>query len=435
MDHRSSSRGAERDRSDSRKRGRSVSPSQTFKKPHIARRPRSIVRKVKSVEKKSSEQTKLTSFKSKTNKMADTDKTKIDPLSQILDRFNSLETKFDERMNELEKKVDERMNELEKKVDNIDSKLDKRITVIESKLFDVEKRQDQCEVEIKTMQTNQSTCEDVVTNAETLAKTSLDKAQETEQYLRNFNIRIFNVEEKKNETTDQCEKAVLKLFKDKLGVEVPIEAIDVIHRLGTTKTVKPRLEKKKEGDKDTETVETEPAKNDVNDGIQTRPIIVRFLSRRMRREVLEKRKNLKKKTLTEIPIIITEDLSKQNYQLFSKAKESVKYESVWSRDGTIFGKQVLNNLKVPIKSFADIEGPPITKVGFGYASRGYGTLYRRGRGRGNGRARGHLRGGIQREQSEGDKGVNTANVYDPLSTSDTEMDQTSNDNDEVSIFD
>lgn len=125
------------------------------------------------------------------------------------------------------------------------------------------------------------------------AKVADDRSNNNEQYCRNYNIRIYNLIEPENETPEECEEAVLKLFKEKLClINIVSKDLDAVHRLGK--------KKKKNSD-------------DNSDG-GPRAVIVRFVSRRTRNEVISKRRLLKKKNgQTTRAVTIAEDLTKTNY--------------------------------------------------------------------------------------------------------------------------
>ena len=137
------------------------------------------------------------------------------------------------------------------------------------------------------------------------------------------------MKEPKNETPRQCEEAVLQLFHNRLGLrDITAKDIDAVHRLG----------------KRTETN-------------KTRGIIVRFVSRKTREAVIGNRRKLKKEPgQTSNAIVIAEDLTKDNYILYSKARTAEATENCWTKMGKVFVKTKAGDVK-QIKTFADIEGP------------------------------------------------------------------------------
>ena len=51
------------------------------------------------------------------------------------------------------------------------------------------------------------------------AERAYHRSNENEQYSRNYNLRIYNINEPKDETPRQCEEKVLQLFHDRLGMK------------------------------------------------------------------------------------------------------------------------------------------------------------------------------------------------------------------------
>ena len=321
------------------------------------------------------------------------------------------------------------MEELRKMNDNLNDKMDKcmkkmddRMDLLEGKFTGLEIKQERAEDDIKSISQNLELNNENIVELQHSTKLAYAHAERNEQYERNYNQRIINLPEKKNETIQECESLVLKLFSEQLGIDVPIEAIDNLHRLGP-------LKEKKNGDKpqndkgdktQAETNETseeiqnqnvqeasadrsennenggenmdidQTKQNELTDQTQSRPVIVSFVARRVWREVLTNRYKLKKKTnQTSAPIIIVEDLTKQRHALFAKAREAKeKFKKVWTREGRIFARQH-NGVDVPVDTFSDITSPPVDARP---ARRSYYTPYFSPRGRGGyGRGRGTQR--------------------------------------------
>ena len=313
----------------------------------------------------------------------------------------------------------ERLANMDKKIDNIVVNSDKRLTYVEGKIFEVEEKQDKIDNTVKELERSQNLGMEMMMGVESQVKINAEKGRANEQYQRNFNVRIFNVPESPNETMSECEEKVMKLFKEKLEVDVKISDIDILHRLGPkSKTkqnntekdpgvVEPAVEKNEENQMDNEENRnlSQPSESVIDSQSALAPgraIIVSFISRRIRKMVLANRSKLKKtpgqKTA---PIIITEDLTKWNHTLLNKARDSEKFDGgVWSQDGKILAKR--NGRTVHIKGFNDLvqDGPPHP----GYDTMSHNRRRRRGGGRGRGYPRGGFRGGssfrfnLQRQQ-------------------------------------
>ena len=154
-----------------------------------------------------------------------------------------------------------------------------------------------------------------------------EKSNFLEQYSRNYNLRIYHVHEPSDETPADCERTVLKLFQEKMGLRhISKELIDVTHRLGKKK------------------------------GVGARAIIVRFVSRRTRDEVFYSRKILKEKN-GRSPVI-AEDLTARNYQLYCYARQADVTKSCWTRKGKIF-IQTHSGKTAQIKCKGDLSDPTL----------------------------------------------------------------------------
>lgn len=135
-------------------------------------------------------------------------------------------------------------------------------------------------------------------------KDALQRSDDLEQYTRLNSLRIFGVPENKGESTDEV---VIKLCKDKLGLDITPAEIDCSHRL--------------------------PGKESNH-----RPIIVKFVRRCTKKLVFNKKKLLKG-----LKIVIKEDLTNQRAQLLKKAADKYGFKNTWSYDGKILAK-VGNNI-------------------------------------------------------------------------------------------
>lgn len=130
-----------------------------------------------------------------------------------------------------------------------------------------------------------------------------ERTDELEQYQRRNNIRIFGVKETAGEDTD---KIVAELCQDKLGIQLPPDAISRSHRVGKRQ---------------------EPGA----DGRERhRPIIVRFVSYRARRTVFQSKKKLKGTGVT-----IREDLTRLRQTVYKQAVAQFGTKNVWTHDGRV----------------------------------------------------------------------------------------------------
>ncbi|XP_071057606.1 uncharacterized protein [Onthophagus taurus] len=148
-----------------------------------------------------------------------------------------------------------------------------------------------------------------------------------EQYSRRNNIRIFGLDEEKEENVEQ---KVLATLKDNMGISVLAEQIDRCHRVGARK----------------------------KNGKHPRPVIMKFLSYKTKEEILKNRNKLKAaKTLK---IGIQEDLTASNYKLFKEACKKFGNRQCWTRDGRIFARN--NDTKLIIRDISDLDVEKNNKV-------------------------------------------------------------------------
>ena len=139
------------------------------------------------------------------------------------------------------------------------------------------------------------------------------KIDDLEQYQRRQCLRIFGIEEKTSEDTDQIAMEVAQ----KIGVQLNVNDIDRSHRVGRSDTGRPR------------------------------PIIVKFVSYRKRSEVFRNKKSLKGSAIT-----LREDLTKTRYKLLREAIEKFGVSNVWSQDGHIVVKE--GNAKRRVTNSAEL---------------------------------------------------------------------------------
>ena len=144
--------------------------------------------------------------------------------------------------------------------------------------------------------------------AQKRAKLADDRSDFLEQYSRNYNLRLYFVDEPDGESATQCEETVLRIFNEKMGLRhIKREHLDAVHRLGRNR----------------------------NNG-QPRGIIVRFVSRRERDEVISNRKKLRRSAGKSVMVV--EDLTKRNYQLYCQAKSASITKQCWTNRGKVFIK-------------------------------------------------------------------------------------------------
>lgn len=133
------------------------------------------------------------------------------------------------------------------------------------------------------------------------------KTDELEQYQRRQSLRVFGVAESDREDTDQL---IVDLAKN-IGVNIKVDDIDRSHRVG------PRVANR------------------------VRPIIVKFVSYRKRREVFLSKRKLKHSGKT-----IREDLTSTRLAVLKDAIKEFDVSNVWTQDGVIVVKRGDKKMRV-----------------------------------------------------------------------------------------
>ena len=123
-----------------------------------------------------------------------------------------------------------------------------------------------------------------------------------QQYSRRESVRIFGIRQAEGETAEQVEQKALGVFKE-ARADVKEEDIAAVHRVGKV-------------------------------GRGLRPILVKFVSRRKRREVMEKKKSLKGKDGYQ-KVYINDDLTPLRAKLLALVKRLDNVDKAWTVGGSI----------------------------------------------------------------------------------------------------
>ena len=175
------------------------------------------------------------------------------------------------------------------------------------------------ESEVKTLKKVNETATGMIKQQDRRIKQNERELNDLQQYSRRWNLRVFKVPEKEKETAVDCTAKVCTIFSDKVGIPITASDIEVAHRTGQRSSTR------------------------------ARPILVRFFDRKKRDSVITSRRNLKNKG-----IVIGEDLTYANYQVFRKASEHSATMSVWSSNGKILDK-VKNGRIVRVNIHTDLD--------------------------------------------------------------------------------
>lgn len=147
-----------------------------------------------------------------------------------------------------------------------------------------------------------------------------------EQYTRLNSVRIYGVNDTdKAETSTKTITTVVKVFKNKLDLNIAPEDVDTAHRLGQFR----------------------------EDG--NRPIIVKFVSREVKHSVIKSRRKLKGSA-----IVIREDLTQKNARVLEAVSRTDGVKMAWSSEGKIFallanGRKARVGIDTDISSFLNVD--------------------------------------------------------------------------------
>ena len=141
------------------------------------------------------------------------------------------------------------------------------------------------------------------------------KTDQLEMYTRRNSLRIFGIPESDRENTDD---KVIKMVTEKLSIPLQLSDIDRSHRVGAKISGK------------------------------NRPIIIKFVSYRKRREIFQVKKRLKSTGIT-----VREDLTKARLDVLQAAIQRFGLASVWTEDGVIIVKR--ENTRFRLQSMNDLQ--------------------------------------------------------------------------------
>ena len=264
--------------------------------------------------------------------------------TSILDHFSKSQTKSTMPAT-AEERFEALMDRTEVMVAEWQS-IKEKLTGIDFDISQIKDRQDRHDSRLKDLQ---SKVEQSAATIYSVRKNTLTQSSQQEQYSRNYNLRIYGLEEKKDESINELEGMVIKFFNEKLGVQVEKNDIDVIHRLGRPKQTSDTLgapmkastpkrhENGHPADPQSQEGTAEPQmETETTESSQPRTIIVRFVRRKIKNQIIANRRKLKKKAGETKAVVIKEDLTKFHHQLLAKAKDVG--EKAWSSEGKIFMK-------------------------------------------------------------------------------------------------
>ena len=185
-----------------------------------------------------------------------------------------------------------------------------RIEINESNILDLESRLGKREKEITELKS-------VIETQQNTLDTVERAVNNQEQYSRRNCLRFHGVSESEGEDTDAL---ICQIAKEKLNVPLTKDDIERSHRLSS---------KKKDADQQ-QSGNARVTRNNKPPEKSHRVIIVKFVSYRVRKLVISRRRALKGTKMG-----IEEDLTKTNADLLKKTKDCSKVLAAWPSDGRI----------------------------------------------------------------------------------------------------
>ena len=179
---------------------------------------------------------------------------------------------------------------------SLNTKLDLLNDTVESlkgDVFDLQQKNARLKAQLDQCQKRQEDMKAQVQEAVFNAKLAEERSKSNDQYSRRNNIKLFLIEESTDsfELAEKSEEKALRVFHDKLGLRyIKPEHIEAAHRVG----------KKVAG--------------------KTRPIIVKFVSRKTKQDVIKNRRKLKH---SDPKVVTVEDLTKHTQSV------SASFGSPW----------------------------------------------------------------------------------------------------------
>ena len=213
------------------------------------------------------------------------------------------------------------------------SRLSLIVEELRGTIFTLQTENDRLSKEVKEAKEREEDLRSKLTEVKHTAELADKRSEDLSSYVRRNNMRIFGIDEAtgngRQETTQQCEDKVLSLFREKLKLKIERNDIEAVHRIGSVK----------------------PGNNPSSSGSKKTPrtIIVRFVNRKTRDEVLYSRKNLRGSG-----VVMVEDLTPRAYTLLRTARsDGTVCRQAWSKNGKIVVKTLTDRI-VTIEAVSDL---------------------------------------------------------------------------------
>ena len=182
---------------------------------------------------------------------------------------------------------------------------------LEGELFETRALVDKHAIDIKHLRDSNVLLAGQLQEERYQSQTLIHALNSQEQYSRRNNVRIFGIADTvRNESAAASEDLALTVFNKKLGLDIRPEDVQIAHRTGRYTA------------------------------LSTRSIIVQFVSRKAKKDVIGNRKKLRGSGVS-----IAEDLTPSNVRRLSAIKSLDCVVQSWSFEGKLFAKNKNGHVK------------------------------------------------------------------------------------------
>ncbi|XP_025078897.1 protein unc-13 homolog C-like [Pomacea canaliculata] len=203
--------------------------------------------------------------------------------------------------------------------------IDKKIEILTSTLFELRTENDHLKKILEQTQKQVKSLEEESQSLRVQCAEQKEQINVLEQYSRRESIRVLGIQgDRKEEIPAECEKNILHMIQHVLGLtDIDSAKISTLHRVGRVMTNEPR------------------------------PVIIKFVSRKDRDQVIKTRNRLKGSN-----VVITEDLTKLNLQRLNRLRQHDGVLDAWSAAG---GRLFVKLIDLSIMEIKNGDTNPIEK--------------------------------------------------------------------------
>ena len=249
---------------------------------------------------------------SSTSSISPKDYKKVKPASSSFDNLseNSGSSSDSDKMAPVTEETLERLLKKQKEdlVEEFDKKMKETVAGLTKHVDKLESENADLKGQIANLSLKLSVIEQRVEENEKHTREILRRAVNNEQYSRRANLKIYGLDEAENEV---CNDLVLEFIRNRLFCSVENEDIDISHRVGKFVKDNPK---------------------------GPRPIIVKFVRRQKKLEVMKKRSQLKNSRT-----IMVDDMCRELQAVFNRVKADKRIKDVWTWDSKVFVKAKKDN--------------------------------------------------------------------------------------------